>query len=265
MPNQGFIYILTNSVDINAVKVGRTTDLKRRLNQHNNPSNVVGIWSLHWSINVPDMLRAEGLALESLSQWKVPGRREQFHCGPEKAEKEISVALAEWSNWGSEEKVRRQKRDALEQEARRRAHKIEEQAKVAQKRRKADEETFEMLCHTYAERKVAYERAKRILAGTERIPYPFKLNDLCLFTLLALGIYYYVTGTGPWEWARLPVAVAYFYGLFAFIDAQTRFSEWRKAQDHNSYLGTIENFETVYPDGIPPKSVNDLWHLERLN
>ena len=203
MPNQGFIYILTNSIDIKAVKVGRTNDLRRRLKEHNNASNVVGVWSIHWSIEVPDMKRAESLALKSLSRWKVPERREQFRCSPTKAKEEVSVALAEWSSWGREEKVRREEKEALEREARKRARQTEEQAKAAQKQEGRDKETFELLCRTYPERKVEYERAKRILAREESIPYPFKLNDLYLLALLALGGYYYATGTGPWDWAKI--------------------------------------------------------------
>lgn len=263
MHNEGYIYILTNSADNNAVKVGRTIDLRRRIAEHNGASNVVGVWTVHWSIEVPDTKHAEALALNSLGKWKVPGRREQFRCSPQKAKVEVSVALAEWSSWGREEKARRAEREAHQQEVRRRTEKLEAEAKAAQKRKHANEQTFELLCRTYPQRKEEYDRAKRIIAGTEKIPYRFKTNDLYLFALLILGIYYYATGTEPWEWARIIVAVAYGYGFVAFFDVQDRFKTWRDAQDHSSYLGRIENFETVYPDGVPPKSADDLSHLRR--
>ncbi|GGH51252.1 GIY-YIG nuclease family protein [Frigidibacter albus] len=262
MPSHGFIYIITNSADPSVVKVGRTNDLRRRVNQHNGASNVLGVWTLSWSMEVPDSQRAESLALASLSRWKVPGKREQFRCGRKKAEEEISVALAEWSHWGRKEKSRRKEKASREQAARRLSREVEEHARAVRARKVADERTFEMLCLSYPDRKIKYDRAKRILAGTERVPYPFKPNDLYLVLLLALGLFYFFTDAGPWEWARLPVAVAYTYGVFAVFESWGRFDEWQKNRDPDSQRGVIESFETVYPDGLPPRSARDLCHIE---
>lgn len=261
MAEQGFIYILTNTADKNAIKVGKTNNLKRRLAEHNNASNTIGTWKMHWSLEVPDTKSAERLALGSLRRWRVEGRREQFKCSPQTAQTEVSVALSKWSKWGEQEKLRRKKQAAAEREVRLRQRRAAEQARQQEKQRAEQEETFKMLCQTFPERRAEYERAKQILAGEQSVPYPLRFNDIYVLGLLFLSAFLYYSGE-PAVWLRLPVFAAFAYGFVAFIDAKDRFSDWKRQRDPAAYAGTIENFETVYPNGTPPKSPDDLWFLK---
>ena len=50
----GYIYILTNTAVPNAIKVGKTIDLPRRLKEHNRGSNVIGTWKTALSMEMPE-------------------------------------------------------------------------------------------------------------------------------------------------------------------------------------------------------------------
>lgn len=75
---QGHVYILSNSIAPDVIKVGRTKNLDRRLQEHNNASNSVGEWELFWSYPVEKARDAERTLLSALEKFRVPGKREQF-------------------------------------------------------------------------------------------------------------------------------------------------------------------------------------------
>tara|TARA_R110002096_G_C14532505_1_gene717833 strand:- start:536 stop:1333 length:798 start_codon:yes stop_codon:yes gene_type:complete len=259
MADKGTIYILVNSADVNAVKVGRTNNLRRRLKEHNSASNVIGNWKVYWKIEVPDTQRAEALALASLSAWKTHGRREQFQCGAKKAKEAISIALAEWSQWGQEEKARREENLARKRLVDSRAREANRLLKAAEEHRLKTEKTLEMLHNTYPQRRLGYERAKRIVAGDEHIPYPWKFIDVFSCGLPLLGIYYFsnMVDTDRMTLIATILMTTWFYSVFFVLTGTgTRFREWKDEARIESHLGTIENFEMVYPDGVPPTNLD---------
>lgn len=97
---------MTNSIAPGYIKVGRTNNLNRRLRDHNNASNVVGEWSYEWTCEVPNAEKAERMALDSLSQYKVSGKSEQFKVDLEIAKKTVSKTLWKWNKWGERERER---------------------------------------------------------------------------------------------------------------------------------------------------------------
>ena len=78
------------------VKVGRTTDLGRRLAQHNRASNSVGLWTYHDHWEVRDARAAESAALSSLGKHRVGRKRELFSLRPRPARRIIRRAIEPW-------------------------------------------------------------------------------------------------------------------------------------------------------------------------
>ncbi len=140
MTTVAHIYILTNHADPGVVKVGRTTDCARRLREHNAQSSTVGEWIQRWSAEVPEdkVKQAERDALNALSRWGVPGRREQFKVGLETAKREVAAALHEWCEEGRKEKERVEREAALEAQREEERKKRERLEKAARERQKAE-------------------------------------------------------------------------------------------------------------------------------
>jgi T5orf172 domain len=256
MASSGIIYILTNSSEANTIKVGRTNNLPRRIKEHNSPSNVIGKWEEHWSIEVPDTKRAEAIALKSLSKWKVPERREQFRLKPKMAVEKISIGLAEWSDWGRKEKTRRELLVKRKREELTRKREVERQAREVEKTRQQNAELLESLRVFYPERKAEYERAKRVVAGMERIPYFWGFTDFYLPTLIALSIKLFGGSEGDWI---LSTFFLFFFGIGAVGFWWDKFKSWREVIA--SQPDTIQYFERLYPDGTPPTSLDHLRNI----
>ena len=78
------------------VKVGRTTDLDRRIAQHNRASNSVGRWTYHDHWEVRDARAAEGAALAALRARRVGTKRELFAVRPSSARRTVRRAIEPW-------------------------------------------------------------------------------------------------------------------------------------------------------------------------
>ena len=98
----GHVYIMVNSRAPDRVKVGRTSDLRRRLAQHNRASNSVGHWTYHAHWQVSDARAAERAALAALKRHRVGGKRELFALRPSAAHRRVERAIAPWRPSGAQ-------------------------------------------------------------------------------------------------------------------------------------------------------------------
>lgn len=256
MPEAGFIYILSNSIAERKIKVGRTNNLERRLREHNSASVVIGRWEIFWSLEVPDTAKAESLALSALKRWSVKGRREQFECDAQTAVAEVSVALAEWSGWGKQEKARREARALEKQRQVREARTRQAKMNALALEKEKDLATLNMLRETFADRKAEYDRAQRVMNGVERPnnPYLWGFSEAYLVAGFS-GIIYWVAIDPSAN--MLPSIFLVMLLVQPSIDVWNRLKAWL-SYDLSRERGAIENFQLVYPDGKPPETIKDV-------
>ena len=254
MPEAGLVYILSNSIAERTIKVGRTNDLKRRLKEHNGTSAVIGHWEAHWFLEVPDTVKAENLALNALKRWSVKGRREQFNCDPKKAVEEVSVALAEWSEWGKQEAARRKasREETLKQqkEERRQQQKI----KAAAIEKEKEVESLTMFRKSFADRKKHYEEAKRVIVNKKLPPYPWGYSEPCLAATF-VGAIYWVANGHPIDWVMTAFCAMWF--IQPSINVWNRLKNWWRYDFHRE-MHAIEDFELFYPEGKPPANIQEV-------
>lgn len=242
--SKGHVYVLTNSAAPGVVKVGRTNNLQRRVNQHNSQSSTVGRWKLYWSLEVPDDQKAEDMALKALRALEVSGRKEQFKIDADQAVRKVSIALAEWSDWGRREKER------LDREAEAARLKREAEAREQREKEKRLEAARERnrLRLAYPERKAEYDRDVKIASGEEPAKYPWGFGDAYVAALVwaVFGLFEPQTA----EIAK-PVLGSFLIGGWIWFLTLwfPKFTDWRDQKQHAA--ARIETFNETYPDGEP--------------